>query len=140
MDYRNMTAPCGLDCFNCPLYHASFDEELRAKAAERLGVPKELAACRGCRNEDGVIAAIGRDKPCYVYRCIAEKGLSLCCECEEFPCDYLHPFADLADQRPHNTKVFNLCLIKKMGLEKWAETKAKSVKENYYKGKLKLGD
>jgi len=20
MDYRNMTAPCGKDCFNCPLY------------------------------------------------------------------------------------------------------------------------
>jgi hypothetical protein len=35
-------------------------------------------------------------------------------------------------------KVFNLCLIKKMGLEKWASEKAKSVRETYYKGKLKL--
>jgi len=39
---------------------------------------------------------------------------------------------------PHNTKVFNLCLIKKMGLEAWAETKAKNVKHTYFKGQFKL--
>jgi hypothetical protein len=44
----------------------------------------------------------------------------------------------MAAQRPHNTKVFNLCLIKRMGLERWAEAKAKSVKDTYFKGKLKL--
>ncbi|MBN1998993.1 hypothetical protein JW935_15650 [candidate division KSB1 bacterium] len=35
-------------------------------------------------------------------------------------------------------KVFNLCLIKKMGLEKWAETKANKVFETYFKEKLKI--
>jgi hypothetical protein len=44
----------------------------------------------------------------------------------------------MASQVPHNTKVFNLCLIKKMGLESWAETKAKNVKSTYFKGKFKL--
>lgn len=140
MDYQNMTAPCGLDCFNCSLYLAIADEKLREKVAARLNVPLEKAVCNGCRNEAGVIAAIGRDKPCYVYQCIHEKGLNFCCDCSDFPCDYLHPHADQADQKPHNTKVFNLCLIKKMGLEEWAKGKAKDVKENYFKGKLKLGD
>ena len=23
MDYKQMTAPCGLDCFNCPMYLAN---------------------------------------------------------------------------------------------------------------------
>lgn len=140
MDYRNMTAPCGLDCFNCPVYLANNNENLREIVADRLNVPKEKAVCQGCRNEGGAITAIGRNKPCYVYQCIQEKEISLCCDCADFPCDNLHPYADQAAQKPHNTKVFNLCLIKRIGLENWAKEKARNVKETYYKGKLKLGD
>jgi hypothetical protein len=140
LDYQNMTSPCGLDCFNCALYLANADNKLREENAVRLSVPPEKAVCQGCRNESGIIAAVGRNKPCYVYQCAQEKGISLCGDCADFPCDHLHPFADQANQRPHNTKVFNLCLIKKLGLEKWAKEKARSVKETYYNGKLKLGD
>ncbi|ACV62706.1 conserved hypothetical protein [Desulfofarcimen acetoxidans DSM 771] len=140
MDYQNMTAPCGLDCFNCPIYLANTDEKIRKIVAVRLNVPTEKAVCHGCRNEAGVIAAIGRNKPCYIYQCIRKKEISLCCDCVDFPCDYLHPYADQADQRPHNTKVFNSCLIKKMGLEKWAQEKALNVKETYFKGNIKLND
>ncbi|WP_374700397.1 DUF3795 domain-containing protein [Sporomusa ovata] len=75
-----------------------------------------------------------------MYQCIKRKGISFCYDCTDFPCDYLHPYADQADQRTHNTKVFNSCLIKKMGLEKWAEEKAHKVKETYFKGKIKLND
>jgi len=140
MDYQNMTSPCGLDCFNCPIYLANIDHNLRETVAARLNVPIEKAVCHGCRNEAGVIAAIGRNKPCYIYQCSQEKGIGLCCDCPEFPCDYLHPYADQAAQRPHNTKVFNSCLIKKMGLEKWAKEKAQNVKETYFNGKIKLND
>jgi hypothetical protein len=77
-------------------------------------------------------------EPCNVYRCIKKKGLQLCCDCDDFPCDHLHPYADQAAVKPHNTKVFNLALIKKMGLEAWAKDKAKSVKETYFKQKFKL--
>jgi hypothetical protein len=45
---------------------------------------------------------------------------------------------DLTSRRPHNTKVFNLCLIKKMGLESWAQTKAQNVRDKYFKEKLRL--
>jgi hypothetical protein len=44
----------------------------------------------------------------------------------------------MAAERPHNTKVFNLCLIKRMGVASWAQEKAASVKKTYYTGKLKL--
>ena len=138
MDYRNMTAPCGLDCFNCPVYLAGENDDLRKAIAAGLGIPYEVAVCRGCRNENGTIAAVGMSGPCNVYRCIQGKGLDFCCDCDDFPCDHLHPYADMASQRPHNTKVFNLCLMKRMGLEAWAETKAKSVKDTYFKGKLTL--
>lgn len=138
MDYRNMTAPCGLDCFNCPLYFATKDENLRKKIAENLKIPVEIAQCRGCRNENGTMAFMKMTEPCTVYRCTQSNGVDLCCECEDFPCDALHPYADKASAVPHNTKVFNLCLIKKMGLEKWATEKAQSVKNTYLKGTFKL--
>lgn len=47
--------------------------------------------------------------------------------------------ADVASVLPHNTKVFNLCLIVRIGLESWAETMVKGVKDTNYRGKLKYG-
>ena len=138
MDYQQMTAPCGLDCFNCPVYLACEDEGLRTRISQNMGVPVEQASCRGCRNERGTIPFLGMSEPCSVYKCTKEKGIDFCCDCSDFPCDHLHPYADKASLLPHNTKVFNLCLIKKMGLEAWAETKAKSVKSKYFKGEFKL--
>ena len=138
MDYRQMTAPCGLDCFNCPMYLANENEKLRTAIANNIGIPFEKAVCKGCRNEKGTIPFLGMIEPCTVYKCIEKKGLSYCCDCPDFPCDHLHPYADKASLVPHNTKVFNLCLIKKMGLESWAETKAKSVKDTYFKGEFKI--
>ena len=138
MDYLQMTAPCGLDCFNCPMYLANENEEQRANISQQLGIPIEQASCNGCRNEGGKIAFLRMTEPCNVYQCIGKKGIKFCSECNDFPCDHLHPYADKASQVPHNTKVFNLCIIKKMGLESWAKDKAKSVKETYFKEAWKL--
>ena len=138
MDYQRMTAPCGLGCFNCPMYLAGENEELRAKISKNIGIPFEQAICQGCRNEMGNPAFQDWTEPCNVYKCITEKGLSFCYDCSDFPCDHLHPYADRASEVPHNTKVFNLCLIKKTGLESWAENKAKSVKDTYFRGHFKL--
>lgn len=133
-----MTAPCGLDCFNCPMYLANENESLRAAISRNMGIPLENARCPGCRDSEGTIAALGMTEPCSVYRCIERRGLGFCCDCPDFPCDHLHPYADMASRVPHNTKVFNLCLIKKMGLQSWAESKAQSVKDTYFKGKFRL--
>ncbi|MBW1666599.1 MAG: DUF3795 domain-containing protein [Deltaproteobacteria bacterium] len=138
MDYQQMTAPCGLDCFNCPMYLANENQELRTVIAKKQGIPFEKAICQGCRNEGGTIAFLGMNEPCSVFQCTEQKGIRFCFECGDFPCDNLHPYADRASEFPHNTKVFNLCLIKKMGLESWAKDKAKSVKSTYFKGKFKL--
>ena len=77
-------------------------------------------------------------EPCNVYKCISKKDIKFCCDCPDFPCDHLHPFAEKASEVPHNIKVFNLCLIKKLGLESWAKEKAEKVKETYFKGKFKI--
>jgi hypothetical protein len=139
MDYLRMTAPCGLACFNCGYYLANDNEEEREKLNrdERLnGVPAEIWLCQGCRNQEGVLKShelfFGRTGPCHVYKCTSERNIDFCYECPDFPCDHLHPCADRATQVPHNIKVFNLCLIKKMGLESWAESKAADVSESYF--------
>jgi len=59
----------------------------------------------------------------------AGKGHHFCGDCDDFPCDNFHPYADKAGTTPHNIKIVNLCLINKMGLEKWAKTKAADVRE-----------
>ena len=136
MNYEKMTAPCGLSCFNCVVYQANENEGLRKMISKKLGIPVEKAVCRGCRHEDGNCPILPTE--CSVYPCVEEKGLTFCFECADFPCDKLHPYVDMAERLPHNTKVFNLCLIKKMGLESWAKDKANSVNETYFKGKWKF--
>lgn len=138
MDYRQMTSPCGLDCFNCPAYLANENIQLRKTLSQKFNLPLEESRCKGCRNAKGTIAFLGDSTPCEVFRCTTEKGISFCFECNDFPCDHLHPFADQAMSRPHNTKLFNLCLIKKMGLDQWAKEKAIKVKNTYFNGKLKI--
>ena len=133
-----MTAPCGLDCFNCPVYLAGENEKLREAVAKHMNLPSEQVVCGGCRAEKGKPFAEGLTDTCQVYKCTEKKGIKFCCDCSDFPCDHLHPYADMAAVRPHNTKVFNLGLIKKMGLEAWAKDKAKSVRDTYFNQKFKL--
>lgn len=139
MNYKELTAPCGLDCFNCPAYLAQNDENIRKEMASILNISEEQAQCLGCRPNNGVCAWQGRKEPCQVYKCTKEKGYHTCADCtDDFPCDYLHPVADKATDLPHNTKLFNICLIKKMGIEAWAKEKAKSVKDVYFSKKFSL--
>ena len=136
MDYIQMTAPCGRDCFNCPLYLAKDNDRYRRIIAKKMGIPYEKAICKGCRNENGIIPFFDMRETCKILKCTNGQKINFCCECSDFPCDSLHPLMDKATVLPHNTKVFNLCLIRKLGLEAWAKNKAKSVFDKYYNGKL----
>lgn len=136
MDYKRMTAPCGLACFDCVVYLANEDEELRALVAKQFGIPPEQAMCRGCREEGGKCPVVPAD--CTVFPCAESRGVAFCCDCRDFPCDALHPYADQAVRLPHNTKMFNLCLIKKMGVEAWAKEKARDVKQTYFRRTWKM--
>lgn len=135
MDYIRMTAPCGLPCFACYLYLADENPDMRTLVSKELGIPPEKAVCKGYRDEVGKCSHLPMN--CRVYPCADRRGINFCCDCSEFPCDYLHPYADNA-KLWHNTKVFNLCLIKKMGLEHWAKSKAARVLHVYSYEKWRL--
>jgi len=131
IDFEYMTAPCGLPCFECYLYLAQFDEEMAEMIAGVLGLSKDDIKCRGCRAEDGQCAHLAME--CRVYKCIEKTDMKTCAECDDFPCEYLHPYSDQA-MKPHNTKVFNLCRIKKVGIEEWAKDEAGDILDKYYYG------
>jgi hypothetical protein len=44
----------------------------------------------------------------------------------------------MASVVPHNLKVFNLALIRKMGVEKWAQEKAKLARDTYFTEKWNI--
>ena len=70
---------------------------------------------------------------CRVYKCIDNTDMETCAECSDFPCEYLHPYRDHAEKW-HNTKVYNLCRIRKLGLEKWAREEAGGILDKYFYG------
>lgn len=121
MNVEELTAPCGLYCAVCSSY--------------KEGI------CRSCRVEGGkCIVTTWQDNQgeCRLYVCAAKRGIHNCSECTEFPCGELQPYLDMADRVYHNQKVYNLCLIKKLGLQKWANEKAQEVHDQYFTGKWKI--
>jgi hypothetical protein len=48
------------------------------------------------------------------------------------------PIAQGADKYPHNLKVYNLCLIKKLGLQAWSD-QAKDIKYTYFHTNFEIG-
>ncbi len=127
---KKMSSPCGIACFNCSVHKATNNPEIRKMVAETLNMPEEKACCEGCRPSKGHCKALKPDTQCKIYQCITEKKIDYCFECDDFPCSRLHPYADKA-QYPQNTKMYQLCMIKKLGVEKWANEEAETILDTY---------
>jgi len=137
-DRRLLTAPCGLDCFNCEIYEGNLTQEFARMMSLKAGVPEEAIACRGCRLQNGAHWHLPTEG-CATLRCARERGVELCCDCEDFPCPLLAPLADGAARFPHNFKLYNLCRIKKVGLENWVE-EAEHIRRAYFHGVFVVGE
>lgn len=130
-----LVAPCGIDCGICELHVCRDDSRLFDSLIEK-GIPSDKIPCEGCRSVKGNSPVIGAT--CETYLCVLEKKKEFCYQCDEFPCDKLHPAVDRADVLPHNMKVFNLCTIKKIGIDAFTET-SRHIKKRYYTGKMEIG-
>lgn len=76
MNILEMTAPCGRDCFNCPVYLAGDNPRLRSIIAKRQNLPEEQVRCIGCRPEGGCIPFLGWTKPCALFACTEAKSMN----------------------------------------------------------------
>ena len=108
-------------------------EEMKQQFALKIQKDPEDVACRGCRLQNGCRHF---SQPCETLKCVEEKELEFCFECKEFPCVKLQPAKEGADRYPHNFKLFNLCRMKAVGVDKWAEEEAKLIRQRYYLGKF----
>ncbi len=131
-----LVAPCGIDCGICELHQCKDDEKLYDRLVER-GMPKEKLPCRGCRPTGGDCPVIQGE--CRTYSCVKGKKIDFCGDCDEFPCNRLQPCSDRAGILPHNMKVFNLCVVKRDGVEGFTKLTAE-FKKKYYLGKMDVGN
>ena len=136
MDKRNLTAPCGLDCFNCPTFRDNISEEQKATLAAFLKIPVEETPCNGCRDEKGNCKFADKNHST-TWDCALKKGVDYCFECSDFPCGLFRPTHKGANY-PHNMKVYNLCRMKLVGIDNWIE-ESKEIRKLYYEGEFKVG-
>jgi len=132
---KRLVAPCGLDCGICELYLSRNNEQLMNTLITK-GIPKEVLPCEGCRATEGDCPVI--HEKCITFECTHEKKISFCSQCDDFPCMKLAPAADRADTLPHNTKLYNLCVIRSRGVEELID-RSLEIKQSYYRGKMEIG-
>lgn len=118
-DIREL-AYCGLYCPQCSFRAANEtgSREHFADAPERYAQltqkPLEELACPGCKGDN-----ICGD--CAMKDCAVEKGLEVCADCDEFPCDKLTAFG--GDGAPHHAGALEaLHAIRELGREAFFES------------------
>ena len=98
-----MIAYCGLNCSKCDAYLATQNnsDAQRSKTAEiwskRYGAKIEAAQinCNACKS-DGI--RFFHCDACEIRQCGISKGLENCAMCEEYICDTLSKFINLAPE------------------------------------------
>ncbi|MDD4145382.1 MAG: DUF3795 domain-containing protein [Prolixibacteraceae bacterium] len=135
---KEIVAPCGIGCFNCELYYENVTTDMQARISQLTKIPAEKIVCNGCAGGDLCLFLKLQGKSCKTLDCVTRKGVNFCFECPDFPCDLLMPLANGADKYPHNLKIFNLCSIKKLGLEEW-KRQSTSIKQKYFCNSFEIG-
>ena len=133
---KALVAPCGIYCGACRRYQARTDKALRKQIAEQKGVPvEEIYVCAGCRSMRGRVKMAGGEPVCDTYACaVDDKKVEFCYQCDDFPCLKLAPCLYLAQRSPHNTKIYSLIWLQKLGIDALIE-KYPEILKQYRQGK-----
>lgn len=135
---KKIIAPCGIDCFNCEMYEKNLSEEFQLRMSELFKVSKERISCKGCVDGNQCLVLDLQGEKCQTLECVKEKGVKYCFECNNFPCENLMPIADRASTHPQNFKLYNLCMMKKLGVNGWLEI-ADDIRHTYFNQKMRIG-
>ncbi len=89
----NAIAVCGLDCAACDAFIATKnnDDAMKAKIAAEWSkmngadIKPEDITCEGCRTGSSVLG--GYCGMCEIRKCAAEKKVSHCGLCKDYPCE-----------------------------------------------------
>jgi len=145
-----LVGPCGISCRHCFFYLLKDNPAVADFMVSRGFSRDKLQHCQGCRPTEGKTPNVDCTKEtlfnnlpaegssCATYTCSVEHGVDFCYECPEFPCVKLQPCVDMANELPHNMKVFYLCYIKHQGLTEFLK-KYPELGPRYYFGKMAIG-
>jgi len=136
---KKIVAPCGIDCFNCEMFEDNVTEEFQTRLSASTQIPKEEITCKGCIDGNICLFLKMQGKTCKTYDCTKEKGVDYCFECDSFPCEFLMPLADGANKFPQNIKLYNLCQMKKDGIDEWIKM-AGDIRNTYFTKKIEIGE
>ncbi len=107
----NKLGYCGLFCGACELFLATKNNTL-SKIAKEKNIKEELLECKGCKS---TVTSINC-RNCSIKKCCIQKGISVCAECNEFPCSVLKAFEN--DHCPHHKGLIeSQKAIKKIGID-----------------------
>ncbi|PKN79243.1 MAG: hypothetical protein CVU48_05840 [Candidatus Cloacimonetes bacterium HGW-Cloacimonetes-1] len=130
-----LISPCGIYCAECTSYKVKDQPELLPILVAH-GIREDQLPCPGCRAVEG--NCLHLQAQCENYLCAVSHQVDMCFECEEFPCNKLHPALDRANVLPHNMKMYSQCYIQKHGVEAWKE-QYQAIRKRYFTGKITYG-
>lgn len=115
---------CGIYCGDCPSYLAprQGDSARLEEMARDQGREVEEVVCQGCLSNR--VAAACRGCAAGFRDCAAEKGVTWCFQCAEFPCDRLRDFipVHVVNGIVHHRRIVeNLEFMRESGVEAWVE-------------------
>ncbi len=93
---------CGLICSDCPAYIATVEDDDTKRAAtaklwsEQYGVEVEAVTidCLGCHASDDSVFT--HPLKCAIRLCGKKRGVATCAHCEDYPCETLEEFFEMA--------------------------------------------
>lgn len=136
---KMIVAPCGIDCFNCEMYEENVTDEFQTRLGAAFNVAKERITCKGCSEGNQCLLLDLQGKKCKTLECVNRKEVEYCFQCDTFPCEFLMPLADGAAKFPQNMKLYNLCMMKRIGVDAWIE-EAEGIRKTYFNKKLVIGE
>lgn len=88
---RELLAPCGLYCGVCAVLiaHRDRNEKFKERLLGVYGLSStDQVRCRGCLSEDRFLYC----EVCPIRDCCQRRGYQGCCQCEDWPCQYVNNF------------------------------------------------
>lgn len=115
-----LVGACGLYCGACDHYLGFCDGHKNLLENEKFkGKTEEEVLCRGCHSDKRTPHC----EACTMRICADKKGVTVCSECNEYPCSELTEFykkGDIWEKAAHRKSIMkNLNRIKEVGVENW---------------------
>jgi hypothetical protein len=107
---------CGLYCGGCGVYQRAVAND---PVIDQNGIPMY---CEGCRSDRTTKWCT----ECGIKECNRKKGLKICNECADYPCDMLNGFINDDNYKYHLEVPADMEEMKKAGMEEWAKKKEKA--------------